>query len=33
MAMMMNLLQKIKPEELFEIKTKALDIITNIDTY
>ncbi|MGL5112220.1 MAG: cryptochrome/photolyase family protein [Flavobacterium sp.] len=33
MAMMMNLLQKIKPEELFEIKTKALDIITNIDNY
>jgi deoxyribodipyrimidine photolyase-related protein len=33
MAMMLNLLNKIKPEELYQIKQKAQDIITNINDY
>ena len=31
--MMLNLLNKIKPEELHQIKQKAQDIITNINDY
>lgn len=33
MAMMLNLLNKINPEELYQIKQKAQDIITNINDY
>jgi deoxyribodipyrimidine photolyase-related protein len=33
MSMMLNLLQKIKPEDLFQIKTKAQEIIANLDEY
>lgn len=33
MSMMLNLLQKIKPEDLFQIKTKAQEIIANLDGY
>jgi deoxyribodipyrimidine photolyase-related protein len=31
--MMLNLLNKINPEELYQIKQKAQDIITNINDY
>lgn len=33
MAMMLNLLNKIKPEELYQIKKKAQDIIINSNDY
>lgn len=33
MAMMMNLLKKMDPEELYKIKVKANEIISNIDAY
>ncbi len=33
MAMMLNLLKKMDPEELFKIKTKANEIIANMDSY
>ena len=33
MAMMMNLLKKMKPEELFQIKEKAVHITENLDKY
>jgi deoxyribodipyrimidine photolyase-related protein len=31
MGMMLNLLKKMDPEELFKIKTKANEIIANMD--
>jgi hypothetical protein len=31
--MMLNLLKKMDPEELFKIKTKANEIIANMDSY
>jgi deoxyribodipyrimidine photolyase-related protein len=33
MGMMLNLLKKMDPEELFKIKTKANEIIANMDSY
>lgn len=33
MAMMMNLLAKMQPEELYKIKVKANEIISNLDSY
>ena len=33
MAMMMNMLKKMNPEELFNIKVKANEIISNLDNY
>ena len=33
MAMMMNLLKKMDPEELYKIKVKANEIISNLDNY
>ena len=33
MGMMLNLLRKIKPEELAVIKTRAYEIIANPDAY
>ena len=33
MAMMMNLLNKMNPEELYKIKVKANEIISNLDNY
>jgi deoxyribodipyrimidine photolyase-related protein len=33
MGMMLNLLNKINPEELYKIKVKANEIIANMDAY
>ena len=33
MGMMLNLLHKMSPEELYKIKVKANEIINNMDSY